>query len=140
MTAARRAWVDTSVLAFAAGGEHPHREPCRAVVAAAAAGRVEVHASVEMIQELVFHRLRRVSRDQAVAQARQAAALCVLHSFDAAVLDRALDLVASSGLGGRDAVHAATALAAGFQEIVSTDRDFDRAPGLRRVDPADLRL
>lgn len=135
----RRIWVDTSVLALAAGGDHPLREPCRRVVTAAAAGTLEFHASVEMVQEFVFHRLRRVPRADAVAQARQAGALCVLHAFDADVLGRALDLVASAGIGGRDAVHAATALALGFEEIVSADRDFDVVPGLRRIDPEAVR-
>lgn len=134
----RRIWIDTSVLAYAAGGEHPLREPCRRIVAAAAAGAFELHASVEMVQEFVFHRLRRVPRADAVAQARQAGALCVLHPFDADVLDHALGLVSASDLGGRDAVHAATALDRGFAEIVSADRDFDAVPGLRRIEPADV--
>ncbi|GAB96796.1 hypothetical protein KILIM_049_00140 [Kineosphaera limosa NBRC 100340] len=36
---------------------------------------------------------------------------------------------------GRDAVHAATALAADFSAIVSCDADFDDIPGLRRLEP-----
>ncbi len=135
-----RLWIDTSVLAHAAGGPHEQRDPCRRIVVAAASGGVELHASVEMVQELLFHRLRRVPRPEAVAQARFAADLCVLHPFDAAVMSRALELVAVSSLGGRDAVHAATALGAGFTEIVSSDRDFDAAPGLARRDPTELRL
>lgn len=51
---------------------------------------------------------------------------------------RALDLVMNSVLGGRDAVHAATALSLGFDDIVSADRDFDAVPGLRRIAPADV--
>ena len=47
-------------------------------------------------------------------------------------------LVATGTIGGRDAVHAATALAAGFTEIVSADRDLDRVPGLTRRAPDDL--
>ena len=35
----------------------------------------------------------------------------------------------------RDALHAATALSAGCDSIVSTDADFDRLPGLKRVSP-----
>lgn len=135
-----RLWVDTSVLAHAAGGDHPQRAACRRVVAAAAAGRVELHASVEMVQEFLFHRMRRTSRLEAVAQARLASDLCVLHDLDGVVLARALELVAASELGGRDAVHAAGALLAGFSEIVSADRDFDSAPGLVRRDPMELRL
>lgn len=37
-------------------------------------------------------------------------------------------------------MHAATALAHGFTEIVSADTDFDDVPGLTRIDPADLNL
>lgn len=79
---------------------------------------MEFHASVELVQEFLFHRLRRVARAEAVAQARDVADLCVLHSVD------------------RDAVHAATALIDGFPAIVSPDRDFDFVVGLERIDPA----
>jgi len=134
----KRIWVDTSVLAFAAGGEHVQRELCRRIVEAAGGRRLELHASVEVVQEFLFHRLRRVPRPLAVAQARRVAAMCVLHTFDDEVLTRALDLAGNSELGGRDAVHAATALTAGFEEIVSADRDFDAVPGLRRIAPAEV--
>ncbi len=63
-------------------------------------------------------------------------AACVVHAFDEAVTDRTVDLVERSTIAGRDAVHAATALEAGFTEIVSLDRDFDRVPGLTRREPA----
>ena len=45
--------------------------------------------------------------------------------------------MARSHVRGRDAVHAATALDAGFDTIVSTDRDFDGIPGLTQRDPRD---
>ena len=62
----------------------------------------------------------------------------VVHDFDARVLQRALELVGThERIGGRDAVHAATALVAGIAAIISPDRAFDRVPGLRRIDPAD---
>jgi predicted nucleic acid-binding protein len=126
--------VDTAVFAYALGGEHRLREPCRAVLAAAGEGRLELHASVEMIQELVFHRMRRTSRSRAVRQARDAAIVCVLHDFDRAVLARALELIESGGgIGGRDAVHAATALQHGLATIVSPDEAFDGIDGLTRL-------
>lgn len=46
----------------------------------------------------------------------------------------------SAALGGRDAVHAATALSHGFDELVTADRDVDAAPGLRRVGPIGVAL
>lgn len=135
----RIALVDTATLAHALGGPGPHRGPAQAVVDAAIEGQLDLHASVEMVQELVFHRLRRGTRAAAVEQGRDAASLCTLHDFDRAVLDRALLLMAEhDGVRGRDAVHAATALLHGLDTVISPDPAFDLVPGLSRLDPRDL--
>lgn len=131
-------FIDTSVLAHAMGGPSPGRTACQALIAAAASGEVVLHASTEAVQELLFHRMRIGDRDAAVGSARLVMRLCVLHDVDRDVMSRALDLVSATTLGGRNAVHAATALVHGFGSIVSADRDFDAVPGLRRLDPAGL--
>ncbi|MGC5616729.1 type II toxin-antitoxin system VapC family toxin [Georgenia sp. Z1491] len=130
-----RIFVDTAVLALAVGGHHPLREPCRALLHAAAAGDVELNISTEAIQELLFHRMRRGDRGVAVSLVRDVRTMCRVHAFDDTIVSRMLDLVAAGGVGGRDAVHAATALEQGFDAIVSPDRDLDGVPGLRRLDP-----
>lgn len=131
-----RLFLDTTVLVHAAGGEHPMRDPCRALLMRARDGIVDLHASVEAVQEFLFHRLRRAPRPGAVAEARDISTFCQLHAFDAEVLDLSIQLVETTGLRGRDAVHTATALHHGFDEIVSADTDFDGIPGLARVDPS----
>jgi predicted nucleic acid-binding protein len=130
-----RVFADTAVLALAIGGEHEQRASCRTLLAAATAGQVEVHVSVEALQELLFHRTRRAGRDAAVADVRDCMRVCRLHSFDSTVLARGVDLVATTHLRGRDAVHAATAMLHGFTEIVTTDADFDGLPELVRLAP-----
>lgn len=100
-------------------------------------GTIELHASTEVLQEFLFHRLRRMGRPEAVAQTRAVRRLCVRQPFDGDVVDRMIELVETSGLRGRDAVHAATALLGGFDSILSADADFDDAPGLTRADPTD---
>lgn len=131
-----RLFVDTMVLAYAVGGHHEHRASCRAMLDRAADGSLELHASVETLQEFVSHRLRRGDRADAVRQGEHVRDLLVLHPFDGAVVDRMLDLVADTAIGGRDAVHAATALVGGFPTLVSTDPAFDVVPGLARLTPA----
>lgn len=128
-------FLDANVLLLAAGGDHPLRDPCRRVVDAIMHGSARGHVTTEAVQEFVFHRRRRGDA-AAVPKARELCAMCVIHPFDVEVLDRALDLMAVSGVRGRDAVHAAAALRAGFGEILSADPDFDRVPGLTRVDPS----
>jgi len=134
----RRLFIDTTVLVHAYGEQHDLRERCRAIVQEAAEGSVELHASVEVPQEFLFHRLRRAARADAVAETRDVMTFCRLYPFDREVLDLSVQLVEGSGMRGRDAVHAATALVHGFEAIVSADADagFDGIPGLSRIDPA----
>lgn len=80
--------------------------------------------------------MRRSSRDAATQQASWLADGLVLHELSADVLRRSIELTATTRIGGRDAVHAASALGAGFSEIVSADRDFDGVPGLTRLTAA----
>ncbi len=127
--------VDAAVFLYALGGEHDLRAPCREVLGHPG---LELHASAELVQEVVFHRMRRAGRAQAVAEARLVADACHLHDVDQAVIQRSLSLIAEGGVGGRDAVHAATALVAGIGAIVSPDVDFDDIAGLTRIDPRQL--
>lgn len=128
-------FLDANVPLLAAGGDHPLRAPCRSVIDAISSGRVRGHLTTEAVQEFVFHRRRR-GDDNAVRAARELREMCTVHPFDTQVLDRALDLMEHSGLRGRDAVHAAAALQAGFSEILSADPDFADVPGLSRLDPS----
>ena len=44
-------------------------------------------------------------------------------------------LAETQDLTTRDAIHAAVVFEHGLEGIVSADRDYDRIPGLRRLDP-----
>lgn len=79
-----------------------------------------------------------VGKESAIREFDQVERLVVWHAFDLDILRAARDLMSRSHVRGRDAVHAATALAAGFDTIISTDRDFDGIPGLTRRDPREL--
>jgi predicted nucleic acid-binding protein len=132
--------LDTAVPLYATGKDSGLLEPCAAVMEAVVSGRLRAYASVEMIQEFVFHRLRRSGdRARSVADGRDLSEVVTVLDFDAAVLYSALELIDQlPSLRGRDAVHAATALIFGPPVIVSPDPAFDGVPGLRRLDPVEL--
>ena len=134
----RHVFIDTTILAHAFGGPSPERIAAQDIIMRAADDTLVLHASVEAVQEFLFHRIRRSDRGAAAEAARAVMGLCILHDFDSDILDRAIDLVTSTRLGGRDAVHVATALQHGFDSIVSSDRDFDDVPGLRRIGPSQV--
>ncbi|MGH4012612.1 MAG: type II toxin-antitoxin system VapC family toxin [Pseudonocardiaceae bacterium] len=130
---------DTSVFVYARGTEHEYREPCRAVIRLAEQGALAGEASVELVQEYAHILGRRgLSGTDVREQARDVAALCLLHDFAEEDLRLALNLVATHPvLRVRDAVHTATALRRGISVILSADRDFDGIAGLERLDPHD---
>lgn len=124
---------------YARGSDHPYREPCRRLLDAVGRGRFRLDASTELIQEFLHILLRRgISRDQALEEAGEVRRLCRVTAFDNQVLAMALTMIRKyPGLGVRDAVHAATAVVAGIDKILSADQVFDGLDELERVDPLD---
>ncbi|MDQ3630144.1 MAG: type II toxin-antitoxin system VapC family toxin [Actinomycetota bacterium] len=135
-----RFFVDSNVFLYALGAEHRYREPCRRLIEHADAGRLRPEASVELVQEVLWVRARRLDdRRQALQDARDVAELCVLHPLEARDLEAAMALYQNHAtVTPRDAVHAATAIERGVGRIVSADRHLDAIPGLRRIDPVDI--
>jgi predicted nucleic acid-binding protein len=131
--------LDTTVLVYTQGSEHPLREPCRRLIRAISLGAVQATTTVEVIQEFLHVRARRRDRLPAVADARAYAQLLApLLTADDAVLRNGLILYGSTfRLGAFDAVLAAAAVAAGAEALVSADSAFGEVPGLRHVVPTD---
>lgn len=129
--------LDTTVLVYATGSEHPLREPCRRIVHAIADGLVQATTTVEVVQEFTHVRGRRRPRaDAAELGAAYADLLAPLLVVTLAELQAGLRLYRDSeGLGAFDAVLAAAALAAHADAIVSADTAFSQVPGLGHVFP-----
>lgn len=129
--------IDSAIVIYALGIDGPQRSACQRFLSGIEDGRFRAYASVEMIQEVVHHRLRRTGdRAKSARQGREIAAACTLLPFDREVLDLSLDLVERiPTVRGRDAVHAATAIAYGIERIASIDRAFDEIPSITRIDP-----
>jgi uncharacterized protein len=129
--------LDTTVLVYAKGAEHPLRDPCRDLVAAIAAGDVAATTTAEAIQEFVHVRARRRERSDAAALGRDYAELLspLLPVVDEH-LERGLALFERSHrLGAFDAVLAAATLEAGATALVSADGGFAEVAGLPHLVP-----
>lgn len=135
----RRFLVDTGVFIYALGGEHRYREPCRLILREVQERRLAAEASVELIHELAYVRLRQVgSRADAVRSAHAVRRSFSLHAVETHDMERALDLWSEhQRLDVRDAIFAAQALNRGIDAILSPDTDFDGITALQRIDPAD---
>jgi uncharacterized protein len=129
--------LDTTILAYAVGDDHPLRAPCRSLLIAHGEGRIEAATTVEVIQEFAHIRARRRPRSDAVRLARHYLSAFTVISVTTDDLERGLTLFDQhAALGAFDALLAAVALNRSAEALVSADRAFASVPDLRWVDPA----
>ena len=130
-------FIDTAVIMYAAGGDHPLRDPCGRIIAGIGDGDIDAVTSAEVIQEILhrFVSVRRAEhgRTQAIeALDLFAPVLPITHALRRRVPDLAARY---PSLDARDLVHVATCIHEGITTIVSPDRGFDQVAEVRRIDP-----
>lgn len=130
--------LDTTVLVYAVGADHPLRDSCRQIVRAVQSGDVPARTTIEVIQEFAHVRAKRRGRHDASILAHEYGSLLqpliVLDELD---LRRGLELFEEHDqLGSFDCLLAAAVVRHGASALVSADRAFDGVPGLRALDPA----
>jgi uncharacterized protein len=129
--------LDTTVLVYAKGEDHPLRDPCRDLIAAIADRQVEATTTVEVIQEFVHVRARRRDRGDAAGLGRDYSELLAplltptIEDLQAglAIFER------NDALGAFDAVLAACATSAGIAALVSADAAFASIAEISHVTP-----
>lgn len=130
-------FIDTSVVMYAAGVDHPLRDPCQRIIDGISDGTIDAVTSAEVIQE-ILHRFLAIGREEQGAtliertQDLMAPVLPITHA-----LMRRVPLLAGRypSLSARDLVHVATCIHEGIGEIISADRGFDGVTEVRRIDP-----
>ncbi len=133
-------FIDTAVPMYAAGGNHPLRDPCARILDLIKQGDLDGVTSIEVVQEIA-HRFLSVRRPEIAARLATdvldlfAPVLPITH----ALMRRLPDLIALyPSLASRDLVHVATCLHEGITAIISPDRAFDQVAELRRIDPTEF--
>lgn len=129
--------LDTTVLVYAVGAEHPLRDPCRQLVGAIAEGTLGATTTVEVIQEFAHVRARRRGRTDAARLSNDyAELLSPLITVTPEDLTAGLAIFErDERLGAFDAVLAASAAARGATALVSADGAFAGAPNVAHVLP-----
>lgn len=129
--------LDTNVLVYAVGTEHPLRSRCRRLLAAQRTGRIELATTLSVLDEFVHVRSRRRPRTDAVSLARLFSETLTILDATVEDFDHGLELFqAHRRLGSVDSGLAAVAMGCDAEALVSADRAFTEIRGLRHVDPA----
>jgi predicted nucleic acid-binding protein len=130
--------VDTSVLLRHFTGDNVDHSPrANALVARIAAEEVVVRVTDQVIFEAAFT----LERTYKISKTEIRDALVDFIDLPAVLLPgkqlwpNIFDVYARTSLSIVDAYHAVTMLRLGITEIISFDRDFDRIPGITRIEP-----
>ena len=110
------------------------RAPATRLLEQVRAGEVEACSSTDVLQEVLYRNSAVRRLDLATEVYNLFVALCpVIFPVTIADTDRARDLLnAGTGVGVRDAIHAAVMLNNGVQQIATFDEGFDRVHGIER--------
>ena len=129
-------FIDANVPIYAAGREHPYREPCIRVLAAVNDNPEAFVTDAEVFQEIMHHYLRTERRD---------AGQVVVESFAAMMQGRVSpvtidDVLAAGhlakehrGLSSRDLLHLAVMHRLGVTRVITADADFDRVGNCSQI-------
>ena len=130
--------LDTNVILRHPLGDHPEQSPrATAYLRQVEQGQVRVRTSELVVFEAVFT----LERHYRLPKKRVRDSLLPLLELPGIVLPgkqrlrEAFDLYVQLNLPFADAYHAALMRRLGAEEMVSFDREFDRIPDIRRVEP-----
>ena len=131
-------FVDSNIPMYVAGREHALRGPSLRFLERARAGHAELCTSTEVLQEILYRYTALGRRDLAGSVYDLFVQLCpVVLPVSLADTDRARHLLDSvPAVTVRDALHAAVMLNHDIRDIATFDEDFDRIPGIHRLDLA----
>lgn len=136
----RAYFVDTSVVMYAAGAEHPYKESCSQIITAISAGKIVAATSTEVCQE-VLHRFSLIKRREEGIRVVKDMLLIVpqILAFTHEDIEKAVQVLQRyHGVSSRDAVHVAVMQNNDLDTIISSDRHFDIISEIRRTDPIDF--
>jgi uncharacterized protein len=132
--------IDSNVLMYAAGTPHRNKAASAALIERIAAGGVDAILDAEVLQE-ILHRYRAIGRWASGRELYDLARRIIpaVIPITVEILDVARSLLdAHSALMARDALHAAVCREADLDAICTYDRDFDRIPGIQRLEPSQV--
>ncbi|MDE2822988.1 MAG: type II toxin-antitoxin system VapC family toxin [Chloroflexota bacterium] len=134
-------FLDANVPIYAAGGDHPLKEPCAQILRTVAEDPRPFVTDSEVLQELL-HRYLALSRWELGREVLRAFAEAMqgriepVHSED--ILDASKLADRHPTVSARDLVHAAVMQRVGADRIISADTDFDQLEGIDRLDPTSV--
>lgn len=126
--------IDTNIILYSLGREHPLKEPCRRLIAKIASGEISANIDVEVLQEVLYVYTHRNERIKGIAACRYLLDIFP-NPFPVAKNEISTAITFMDKyplLVSRDAIHAAVVASNKLKGIISEDNDFDMIKGIKR--------
>jgi predicted nucleic acid-binding protein len=128
-------FIDSNIPMYVAGSDHPLRKPALHFLERVRSGKVEACTSTEVLQEILYRYAALKRLDLARQVYELFVQLCpIIYPVNLADTDLAKEIVCGdSGVGVRDATHAAVMINNDVRQIASFDAGFDRIETIERI-------
>jgi hypothetical protein len=126
-------FVDSNVPMYLVGADHPNKTVARALLERAITDGEILVTDAEVLQE-ILHRYVAIDRRDAIGPASDALLGVIDEVFpvERGDVERARQIVLTTTLSARDAVHLAIMRRRGIDRIMTFDRAFDEIDGISR--------
>jgi len=132
-------FIDTSIIMYAAGKEHPNKEPSVELLKLVAIGEVEAVINVEVIQE-IFHRYTMIKmKEKGIKLAKNIMRLIPrIYSIELSDVIKAMEILRRYDLTSRDAIHIAFMLNRNINEACTYDKHFFDVKEIKAYKPEEI--
>ena len=134
-------FVDTNIVMYAVGAEHPYRRPCQAALQRIVDEELPAVVNCEVHQEILHRYLSLGLPDKARMTSRKLETL-IPTTLPVTMADVSQAREMSKrypALAARDLIHVAVMLNHGLKRILSTDAHFDQVKEVEHIDPRDFK-
>jgi len=133
-------YIDSNIFINSVLYDDEKAERCKEIALRISNREIFAITSVLTWDELVYAIRKNLRREIAIIEGEKFLRFPNLIFIDANknIISMAQKLIKRYNLKPRDAIHAATAISQGCQEIISEDSDFDRVEELKRVGPREV--
>lgn len=129
-------FIDTNIFMYAIGADHPYKIPCQKIIQSIIVGDLKGVINTEVLQEILYRytaiNTEKVAFELFDTMVKTFSMVWPVSKEDLMV---ARKLQEKYGVKTRDCIHAATMQHHGVRHLYTYDRDFERLPGITRMDP-----
>jgi len=131
-----KAYIDSNVFLYAILSEDKIGDKAREIISKIKNGDYKAYTSVLTIDELLWNAKKEISREKSADIAKDFLSLINLECLDAnkEIILTSIEIYKNEKLDPRDAIHLASMRAKNIKKIISSDSDFDKIKGIKRID------